>query len=107
MTRQEITCAATTALGQFGGAAHRAIGYWREGGERIASIANERWDLAFEEARPQLDAQTRRNATHFKHTVATWWNRAFALSADGATVAVDTFVGAAIAGVERVAQARA
>jgi len=103
MTKQEFTNATTTALGQFGNAAHQAIGFWREGGERIAAVANERWDLAFEQAKPQLDADTRKNARHFKVVVGGYWNRAVAMSSDGATIAVDTLVGAAIAGIERVA----
>jgi hypothetical protein len=105
MTKHEITQAATSALGQFGNNAHRAIGFWREGGERIAALADERWNLAFEQAKPQLDAETRRNAKHLKDVVANYWGRALAMSSDGATIAIDTFVGAAIAGVERVAGA--
>ena len=102
MTKQEMTHAATTALGQFGNAAHNVIGFWREGGERIAAVANERWNLAFEQAKPQLDAETRRNAKHFKQVVGNYWGRALALSTDGAGIAIDTVVGAAISGVERV-----
>jgi hypothetical protein len=103
MTKHEITDATTNALGQFGNAAHGAIQFWREGGERIAAVVNERWDIAFEQAKPHLDAETRKNAKHFKTVVGGYWNRALALSSDGATIAVDTFVGAAIAGVERIA----
>lgn len=103
MTKQEFTHTATSALGQFGNAAHRAIALYREGGERIATLANERWDAAFEQAKPQLDAETRKNAKHFKTVVGGYWTRALAMSTDGATIAVDTLVGAAVAGVERVA----
>jgi hypothetical protein len=103
MTKQQFTDVTTTALGQFGNAAHRAIALYREGGERIAAVANERWSVAFDEAKAQLDADTRKNARHFKDVVGGYWNRALALSTDGATIAVDTIVGAAIAGVERVA----
>lgn len=103
MTKQDFTDTATNALGQFGNVAHRAIELYREGGERIATVANERWDIAFEQAKPQLDAETRKNAKHFRDVVGGYWSRALALSSDGAIIAVDTFVGAAIAGVERVA----
>jgi hypothetical protein len=110
MTKQQFTDAATTALGRFGNAAHRAIALYREGGEHIARIADERWETAFEQAKPQLDAQTRKNARHAKDVFGRYWARALDLSTDGATIAVDTVVGAAIAGVERAAgysQARA
>lgn len=103
MTKQQFTDVATNALGQFGNTAHQIISLYREGGERIAAVANERWDTAFAQAKPQLDAETRKNARHFKEVVGGYWTRAIALSTDGATIAIDTVVGAAIAGVERVA----
>jgi hypothetical protein len=103
MTKHEFTDVATNALGQFGNAAHQVIALYREGGERIAAAANERWDTAFAQAKPQLDAETRKNAKHFKEVVGGYWTRAIALSTDGATIAIDTVVGAAITGVERMA----
>ena len=103
MDKHEITAATTAAFGRFGDAAHGAITLYREGGERLARAAGERWDLAFERAKPQLSAETRKNATHAKKVFARYYDRALSLSADGAGIAVDTFVGAAIAGIERVA----
>jgi hypothetical protein len=103
MTKQQFTEAATSALDHLGHAAHRAIEIWREGGERIAAVAGERWDAAFEQAKPQLDAQTRRNAQNFRKVVGRYWARGFASSAEGAATAVDTFVGTAITGIERAA----
>ena len=103
MDKQEITTAATAALGRFGNAAHNAIDAWREGGERLAHVARERWDLAFEQAKPQLSTETRKNAANARKVFARYYDRALSLSADGAGIAVDTFVGAAIAGIERAA----
>ena len=103
MDKQDFTKATTEALGRFGNAAHQAIGLYRNGGERIAAVAGERWDTAFAQAKPKLDAETRKNATHAKDVFSRYYSRALALSADGATIVVDTVVGATIAGVERVA----
>ena len=103
MNKQNITQATTEALGRFGNAAHQAIGLYREGGERIATIVGERWDTAFAQSKAQLDAETRKNATHAKDVFGRYYSRALTLSADGAQIVVDTFVGATIAGVERVA----
>lgn len=103
MTKQRFTKAATKALGRFGDTAHRVIELYREGGERIGVVANERWDTAFEQARPQLSAQTRRNARNFKEVCGRYWSRGVTLSADGASIAVDTMVAAAIAGIGRAA----
>ena len=103
MDKQEFTHATTAALGRFGNLAHQAIGLYREGGERLAALAGERWDAAFEQAGPQLDADTRKNATHARDVFSRYYTRAIALSADGARIAVDTVVDASIAGIERVA----
>ena len=103
MDKQNLTQSATDALGRFGNRAHQAIGLYREGGERIATIAGDRWDAAFQQSRAQLDAETRKNATHAKDVFSRYYARALDLSADGAKIAVDTVIGATIAGVERVA----
>lgn len=102
MDKQEFTAAATAAFTRFGTAAHKAIEMYREGGERLATAANERWDAAFEESKPELSAETRKNAKHARDVFSRYYGRGLDLSADGAVVAVDTFVGASIAGIERV-----
>lgn len=101
MQTQDFTTSTTAALGRFGNVAHQAIEFYRQNGERIAAFANERWDQAFEQAKPQLDAETRENAKHAKDTFSQFYSRALELSADGATILVDTFLGATIAGVRR------
>jgi len=103
MDKQEFTQATTAALGRFGNFAHKAIEMYREGSERLAALAGERWDIAFEQAKPQLDAETRKNARHAKDVFSRYYTRAVAMSADGATVCVDTVVGVSISGIERVA----
>ena len=106
MDKQEFTRATTGALGRFGNLAHKTIDIYREGTERLATIAGERWDAAFEQARPQLDAETRKNAKHAKDVFSRYYTRAVALSADGAAICVDTVVGASIAGIERAAASK-
>jgi hypothetical protein len=103
MDKHEFTAAATAAFARFGSAAHQAIEMYREGGERLAALAGERWDVAFEESKPELSTETRRNAKHARDVFARYYERGLALSADGAGIAVDTFVGASIAGIERFA----
>jgi hypothetical protein len=102
MDKQAFTRTATDSLARFGEAAHTAIGLYREGGERLAGIAGERWDAAFEQAKPQLSRETRKNAANARKVFGRYYARGLAMSADGAVVAIDTVVGAAIAGVERV-----
>lgn len=102
MDKQEFTTAATDAFTRFGTAAHKAIDLYREGGERLATLAGERWDSAFEQSKKELDAETRKNAKHARDVFSRYYGRGLSLSADGAGVAVDTFVGAWIAGIERM-----
>ena len=101
MQTQDFTTTTAAALGRFGNAAHQAIEIYRQNGERFAALASERWDQAFEQAKPQLDAETRKNAKHTKDVFSEYYSRALELSADGATIMVDTFIGATIAGLQR------
>jgi hypothetical protein len=109
----DTTTFATTAAdlaGKFGNSAHVAIGLFREGGERLAQVADERWMAAFKASSPQLTAETRRNATRAKQVLGSYYARGLALSADSAEVVVDTLVGATVATIRRAAgyaQARA
>jgi hypothetical protein len=97
-----FTSAARTAFANFGTTAHKAIDLYREGGERLATLAGERWDTAFEQSKKDLDAETRKNARHAREVFGKYYERGLALSADGAGIAIDTFVGAWIAGIDRV-----
>jgi hypothetical protein len=106
MDTQQFTSTATGYITSFGTAAHQAIGAYREGGERLAQTAQQRWDAALEEAAPKLKPETRKNATNAQKVFGRYYTRGLAASAGGATVVVDTLVGAAIAGVERAAALR-
>ena len=79
----------------FDTGAHRAIAGWREGGEQLGQLARGRWDSAFVESSPQMSEETRRNASHFREVMASYYTRGISLSADGAERAVSTLVGAA------------
>jgi ABC-type hemin transport system substrate-binding protein len=85
----------------FGTTAHSAIGAWRAGGERLGQVAAQRWDQAFEQAKPRLSAETRRNATRTRKVVARYWRQGLDLSTTGAGTAVDTLVQAAGTALER------
>ncbi|MRD49717.1 hypothetical protein [Caenimonas koreensis] len=103
MQTQSFQSTATTFIASFGNNAHSAISMYRDAGERIAGIVDQRWKAALKESSPHLSAETKKNAAHAKHVIGGYYARGLALSADGAKVAVDTVVGAAIAAVERAA----
>ena len=110
MNSTPITTVATHLIDGFDNTAHTLLDAWRDGHERLGAAAKERWDTAFEQSKPQLTAETRKNATHAQKVFAGYYNRGFELAAGGATVAVDTVVQAARVAVERAAnwqQARA
>jgi hypothetical protein len=94
---------ATTLLANFGNTAHQVIGAYREGGERLAATLEQRWKAALKDASPQLTAETRRNAARAQQAFSASYVKGLAFTADGATVVVDTLLGAAAAAVERAA----
>lgn len=92
MNTQELTKVATGLITAFGSGAHRLIDAWRDGGLRLNELATERWNAAMAESAPQLSAETQRNAEHAREVLAAYWQRGIAVSADGATVVVDSLV---------------
>ena len=94
---------ATQLIDGFDQAAHQAIGLYRDGGERIATAAKQRWDAALKESSPQLSAETRKNAVHAQKVIGGYYTKGIDLAASGAEVAVDTLVQAARTAVQRAA----
>jgi hypothetical protein len=103
MNTANLTTVATKVIDGFDTAAHQAIGFWREGGDRLAELAADRWETAFEQSKAQLSAETRRNATHAKKVFAGYYSKGLQVSTSGAEVAVDTVVQAAREAVQRAA----
>ena len=101
MTTTPFTATAGQFIEAFGTTARSAIGAWRAGGERLGEFASARWDDAFEQARPQLSAETRRNAANARKVFGRYYRQGLQLSTGGAEVAVDTLVQAAGAALER------
>jgi len=106
MDTQQFASTATGYITSFGTAAHQAIGHWRDGGERLAQTAQQRWDAALREAAPKLKPETRKNAKNAQQVFGRYYTRGLAASTSGATIVVDKLVGAAIVGVERAAALR-
>jgi len=94
---------ATQLIDGFDQTAHQVIGLYRDGGERIAAAAKQRWDAALKESSPQLSAETRKNATHAQKVIGGYYVKGIDLAASGAEVAVDTLVQAARTAVQRAA----
>ena len=103
MTSAQITSVANQLIDGFDTTAHQVLDAWREGHERLGAAAKQRWDTAFAESKPQLSAETRKNATNAQKVFARYYDRGFELASGATTVAVDTMVQAARVAVARAA----
>ena len=103
----QFTTVASQIVDGFDNGAHRAIGAWREGGERLGVAARQRWNSALKQSSPELSAETRRNATHAQKVFAGYYNKGLGLSTSGAEVAVDTLVEVARKAIDRAAEFKA
>jgi hypothetical protein len=101
MNDNRITAAAAQFARAFGTHAHGAIDTCIAGGERLGEFAAERWDIAFEQARPRLSAQTRRNAANARKVFGRYYRQGLQRSGEGAGRAVDALVEAAGSAIER------
>ena len=101
MDTNDLTRTARACIEGFDSTARRAIGAWREGGERLGGFARERWDTAFAQSKPQLSPQTQRNASHARDVFARYYGQGLDLSASGAERAVEAVVQAARVAVDR------
>jgi hypothetical protein len=86
MDTQHISATATDLVAKFGNTAHRVIGLYREGGERLAETLDQR-----------------KNANHAHQVFNGYFTKGVNLSASGAEVVVDTLVGATVTAIERTA----
>lgn len=101
MTTTEFSKTATGVIATVGSTAHQIIDAYRAGGERINQAFTQRWNAALKESAPQLTPETRKNAAHAQKVFSGYYTKGIALTADGATVVVDTLVGAALATTQR------
>lgn len=107
MNDQRITATAAQFVEAFAVNAHGAIHACIAGGERLGEFAAERWDRAFEQARPRLSAQTRRNAAHARKVFSRYYHAGLQRSGEGAGRAVDALARAAGRAIERAEALRA
>jgi len=98
-TAPPIAQAATQAIDIItlvGQSAHKAIALYRQGGERLLSATEQSWNRALKASSAELTAETRKNASHAQKVFSGYCAKGLVMTADGATVVVDTLVGAAL-----------
>eukprot|EP01092_Planopodium_desertum_P002664 TRINITY_DN141733_c0_g1_i1.p1 TRINITY_DN141733_c0_g1~~TRINITY_DN141733_c0_g1_i1.p1 ORF type:complete len:123 (+),score=43.59 TRINITY_DN141733_c0_g1_i1:29-370(+) len=92
----EVAKQATGVITIVGQSAHKVIDAYRDVGERLLKGAEQRWNRALKASSAELTAETRKNATHAQKVFSGYCAKGLAMTADGATVVVDTLVGAAL-----------
>ncbi len=97
---------AATLVAGFGTGAHRVIGLYRDGGERLIESLEQRWKAALKQSTPKLTPETSKNAAHAQQVFSGYCAKGLVLSADGAEVVVDTIVGTMVAALERAAASK-
>ena len=89
-----------TLVGQT---AHKGIDLYRQGGERLLSATEQSWNRALKASSAELTAETRKNAKHAQKVFSGYCAKGLVVTADGATVLVDTLVGAALTTARKAA----
>lgn len=102
-TLAQITTQATDLITTLGQSAHKVIGAYRSGSEHLLSAAEQRWNRALKASSAELTAETRKNASHAQKVFSGYCAKGIALTADSATVVVDTLVGAALTTARKAA----
>jgi hypothetical protein len=101
MSQSDFSATATIVVRAFDTTARGAIEACRLGGARLGDLAAQQWERAFEQARPRLSPETRRNATRTRKAVARYYRQGLSVSTTGAEAVVETLVQAAGLAIER------
>ena len=101
MTAKNLSTVATELIETSGKTAHNVIKAYRAGGERVVSLIEQRWNSALRQSRPELSAETARNASAAQLAFSVYYTKGLMLTTDGAEYVVKQLVNLAGAGVER------
>jgi hypothetical protein len=101
MSAQQLSTLAYDVIVASGNTAKNVINAYRAGGERVGGLVEQRWDSAFAQSRPQLTAETAKNATAAKQIVGGYYTKGLTVASDSATDVVAQLVKVLGGGVER------
>jgi hypothetical protein len=103
MNAKKLSTVATDVIESTGNTAKNVIAAYREGGERVVGLLEQRWNRALQESRAQLTAETAKNATAAQQAFSGYYTKGLVVTTNGAQGVVEQMVKLAGAGVERVA----
>jgi hypothetical protein len=101
MSTQQLSTVTYDLIESYGNTAKNVIHAYRVGGERVAGLLEQRWNVAFEQSLPQLSAAA--NAAAAKQLVGGYYAKGLNVTTDSATDMVAQLVKLAGSGVERAA----
>ncbi len=103
MTAKNLSTVTTELIATSGKTASNVIKAYRAGGELMADMLNQRWNRAMRQSRPELSAETAKNAAAARSAFTTYYTRGLDITSEGAQQVVKQIVRVAEAGVERAA----
>jgi hypothetical protein len=103
MSANKLSAVTTDVIESSGKAVKNIIKACRVGSGRVTGALEQRWDQAFEQALPQLSAETAKNAANAQRVIGGYYSKGLALAAGSADAFVGQLVKAAETGVDRAA----
>jgi hypothetical protein len=103
MTAKNLSTVAIDLIDSYGATARHVINAYRAGGERVVGLLEQRWNKALKQSRPDLSAETAKNASAAQLAFSVYYTKGLMLTTSGAEQVVSQLVKVAEAGVERAA----
>ena len=103
MSAKNLSTVAGNLIESYGNTAKNVIDAYRAGGERVVSLLEQRWNRAVEGSRPQLTAETVKNASAAQLAFSVYYIKGLSLTTNGAQQVVSQLVKVLEDGVERLA----
>lgn len=103
MTTKTLAAVANSMIDAYGHTAKNVIAAYRIGGERVIGFADQRWDAAIQTGAARLSDELRDSLLQTRKRISGYYTRGLHYGTDRADVVVDSAVGLAHKGVERIA----
>jgi phytoene dehydrogenase-like protein len=103
MSAKNLSTVANELIATSGKTASNVIKAYRAGGELMVDMLNQRWNRAMRQSRPELSAETAKNAAAARSAFTSYYTQGLDVTAEGAQQVVKQIVKVAEAGVERAA----
>jgi hypothetical protein len=103
MTTKTLSTVAISMIDAYGHTAKNMIAAYRIGGERVIGFADQRWDAAIQTGASRLSEELRDTLLQTRKRISGYYTKGLHFGTDRADMVVETTVGLAHKGVERIA----